>query len=302
MVAASPRRADLEATLASGGYACVVDGPEAAMAVANVVAPEHLELLFEGAEDLLPQVRAAGAVFCGPTGRRPAWATTWPGPTTSCRPTGRPASPRPCGPTTSDATSTPWRRHAGRPCATLGPHVVVLATTEGLPAHAERSIRPAPVSRRSSRCGPTSSLSPVTTRPRRRRPSDSTPTSRRSLRPRPGATTSAARSSGSTSNRLPGPGGDRPAGGAWPSCTASSPERDLLRQRLGRGAPVPAAGRSAGGSGRRVAGRLRAHLRPALPHRPAHPAPRWWPGLGPRRSPSARRSWTACWRPTRSNT
>ena len=49
-----------------GGYTCLVDGPEAAMAVANVVAPEHLELLFDGAEDLLPLVRAAGAVFFGP--------------------------------------------------------------------------------------------------------------------------------------------------------------------------------------------------------------------------------------------
>ena len=66
LVAASPRRADLEATLATGGYACLVDGPEAALAVANVVAPEHLELLCDGAEALLPLVRAAGAVFCGP--------------------------------------------------------------------------------------------------------------------------------------------------------------------------------------------------------------------------------------------
>ena len=64
-MAASPRRADLEATLAKGGYACLVDGPEAALAVANVVAPEHLELLCDGAEELLPLVRAAGAVFCG---------------------------------------------------------------------------------------------------------------------------------------------------------------------------------------------------------------------------------------------
>ena len=41
----SPRRAEIEATLAGGGYAVLVDGPEAAMAVANEIAPEHLELL-----------------------------------------------------------------------------------------------------------------------------------------------------------------------------------------------------------------------------------------------------------------
>ena len=42
IVAASSRRADLESTLASSGIACLVDGPEAAMAVANTIAPEHL--------------------------------------------------------------------------------------------------------------------------------------------------------------------------------------------------------------------------------------------------------------------
>ena len=66
LVAASPRRADLEATLGTGGYVVLVDGPDQAMAVANVVAPEHLELLVEDAEALLPLVRRAGAVFLGP--------------------------------------------------------------------------------------------------------------------------------------------------------------------------------------------------------------------------------------------
>ncbi len=65
MVASSPRRADLEATFASGGLCCLVaDGPQA-MAVVNVVAPEHLELLLEDYEPLLPLIRSAGAVFCG---------------------------------------------------------------------------------------------------------------------------------------------------------------------------------------------------------------------------------------------
>lgn len=66
LVAASPRRADLEATLGSGGYAVLVDGPEAALAVANAVAPEHLELMCADAEGLLGLVRHAGAVFWGP--------------------------------------------------------------------------------------------------------------------------------------------------------------------------------------------------------------------------------------------
>ncbi len=66
MVAASPRRAHIESTLAEGGYAVVCDGPEQAMAVANAIAPEHLELMSADPEALLPLVRNAGAVFCGP--------------------------------------------------------------------------------------------------------------------------------------------------------------------------------------------------------------------------------------------
>lgn len=66
IVRASPRRAEIEATLAGGGYAVVVDGPEAAMAVANAIAPEHLELLNADPEALVPLVVNAGAVFTGP--------------------------------------------------------------------------------------------------------------------------------------------------------------------------------------------------------------------------------------------
>ncbi len=62
----SPRRAEIEATLTGGGYAVLVDGPEAAMAVANEIAPEHLELCCEDPRTLVPLVRNAGAVFLGP--------------------------------------------------------------------------------------------------------------------------------------------------------------------------------------------------------------------------------------------
>ena len=44
----------------------VCDGPEQALAVANAIAPEHLELLVADPDALLPLVRHAGAVFCGP--------------------------------------------------------------------------------------------------------------------------------------------------------------------------------------------------------------------------------------------
>ena len=65
LVAASPRRAEIESTLATGGYAVVVDGPEQAMEVVNLIAPEHLELMTANPEALVPLVRHAGAIFCG---------------------------------------------------------------------------------------------------------------------------------------------------------------------------------------------------------------------------------------------
>jgi histidinol dehydrogenase len=66
LVAEAPRRADIEATLATGGFLALVDGPTEAIEVANLVAPEHLELLCADPEALVPLVRHAGAVFCGP--------------------------------------------------------------------------------------------------------------------------------------------------------------------------------------------------------------------------------------------
>ncbi len=65
LVADAPRRADIEATLASSGISVVCSSPEQALDVANFIAPEHLELQTEDPEALLPLVRHAGAVFCG---------------------------------------------------------------------------------------------------------------------------------------------------------------------------------------------------------------------------------------------
>jgi histidinol dehydrogenase len=66
LVAVAPRRAEIEGNFARGGHLALVDGPEQAMAVANLIAPEHLELMNEDPEALVPLVRHAGAVFCGP--------------------------------------------------------------------------------------------------------------------------------------------------------------------------------------------------------------------------------------------
>jgi histidinol dehydrogenase len=66
LVEGSPRRDQITSTLRTQGYAVIVDGPQEAMRVANLVAPEHLELICEGAGELVPLVQNAGAVFLGP--------------------------------------------------------------------------------------------------------------------------------------------------------------------------------------------------------------------------------------------
>ncbi len=138
LVAASPRRAELESTLRSGGFACLVDDPEAAVAVANAVAPEHLELLVDEAELLLPLVRSAGAVFLGRWA--PASLGDYLAGPNHVLPTNRTAR------FASALRADDFLRHlhvvsADRAAlGRLAPHVEVLAATEGLPAHAQ-SVR-----------------------------------------------------------------------------------------------------------------------------------------------------------------
>jgi histidinol dehydrogenase len=141
IVAASPRRADLESTLASSGIACLVDGPTEAMAVANTVAPEHLQLMVaEGpgadqAAALLAQVRSAGAVFIGPWA--PASLGDYIAGPNHVLPTNRTAR------FSSALRADDFRTHIHAvrvtpdAVTTLGPKVITLAETEGLPAHAD---------------------------------------------------------------------------------------------------------------------------------------------------------------------
>jgi histidinol dehydrogenase len=138
IVAASPRRADLEATLGSGGYAVLVDGPKRACAVSNVVAPEHLEILTDDAASLVAHIESAGAVFLG--SNAPASVGDYLAGPNHVLPTNRTAR------FASALRVDDFRKHIHAVSLTdealdaLGPHVEVLAETEGLPAHA-RSVR-----------------------------------------------------------------------------------------------------------------------------------------------------------------
>jgi histidinol dehydrogenase len=138
LVASSPRRGDLEATLGDGGYVVLVDGPAQALSVSNVVAPEHLELLVDDAASLLPLVQAAGAVFLGKFS--PASVGDYLAGPNHVLPTNRTAR------FASALRVDDFRRHIHavsveeKALTELGPHIVTLAETEGLPAHAE-SVR-----------------------------------------------------------------------------------------------------------------------------------------------------------------
>jgi histidinol dehydrogenase len=138
IVAESPRRADLEATLGAGGWAVLVDGPKQACAVSNVVAPEHLELLTKNAASLLGHIQSAGAVFLGTNA--PASVGDYLAGPNHVLPTNRTAR------FASALRVDDFRKHIhavgidDEALRTLGPHVVTLAETEGLPAHA-RSVQ-----------------------------------------------------------------------------------------------------------------------------------------------------------------
>jgi len=135
IVADSPRRADLESTLGAGGYAVLVDGPKQACAVANVVAPEHLEILTRDADSLLGNIQSAGAVFLGVNA--PASVGDYLAGPNHVLPTNRTAR------FASALRVDDFRKHIhavsmdDEAVRALGPHVVTLAMTEGLPAHAQ---------------------------------------------------------------------------------------------------------------------------------------------------------------------
>ena len=138
IVKESPRRAELEATLGAGGFAVLVDGPKQAIAIANIVAPEHLEILTGNAESLLSQVTSAGAVFLGPNA--PASMGDYLAGPNHVLPTNRTAR------FASALRVDDFQKHihavsvSNKALEVLGPHVVTLAETEGLPAHAQ-SVR-----------------------------------------------------------------------------------------------------------------------------------------------------------------
>ena len=138
LAARADRRAEITATLRNSGHSVLCSSVEQALEVVNEIAPEHVELMVADPEALLPQVRNAGAVFCG------LWAPASVGDYA--------AGPNHVLPTNGTArfagalgvrdfvksmhvVSTDQAGLRG-----LAPHVIALAEAEGLTAHAE-SVR-----------------------------------------------------------------------------------------------------------------------------------------------------------------
>ena len=138
LAARADRRAEITATLRNSGHSVLCSSVEQALEVVNEIAPEHVELMVADPEALLPQVRNAGAVFCG------SWAPASVGDYA--------AGPNHVLPTNGTArfagalgvrdfvksmhvVSTDQAGLRG-----LAPHVIALAEAEGLTAHAE-SVR-----------------------------------------------------------------------------------------------------------------------------------------------------------------
>jgi histidinol dehydrogenase len=134
IVAVASRREEIEATLATGGRIVLVRDAQQAMTVANLIAPEHLEIVTRDAEELLPHTRNAGAVFLGAS--TPTALGDYVAGPSHVLPTGRSAR------FASALRVDDFRKHihvvraSADGAAALGSPAAVIARAEGLDAHA----------------------------------------------------------------------------------------------------------------------------------------------------------------------
>ena len=138
LVSVADRRNEITSTLNAGGSMVLCSSPEQAIEVVNEVAPEHLEIMVADPDAILRQVRNAGAVFCG------SWTPASLGDYA--------AGPNHVLPTNGTARfasalgvkdfmkSMHIVKAEREGLERLAPHVVALATAEGLTAHAD-SVR-----------------------------------------------------------------------------------------------------------------------------------------------------------------
>lgn len=138
LLAVAPRKDDIESTLAIGGHVAIVRDGAQAIEVANAIAPEHLQIMTADAAELADSVRHAGAVFIGEMA--PASLGDYiagPSHVLPVNGTARFGGALGLEDFTKDVHIVSVTDDAIR---LAGPHVEVLAKSEGLDAHAE-SVR-----------------------------------------------------------------------------------------------------------------------------------------------------------------
>ncbi len=130
-----PRRAIINRSLRANGFIIVVRTPAQAIEIANLKAPEHLEIHTEAPRDLADQIHNAGAIFVGPWTPEPVGDyIAGPNHTLPTGGTARFFSPLSVWSfykTSHVIESTP------QGLAALAEPMVALAEAEGLTAHAE---------------------------------------------------------------------------------------------------------------------------------------------------------------------
>ena len=137
-LAGMPRQAIIAAALARRGALILVEDLDAACALANRIAPEHLELAVADPAALLPKIRHAGAIFMGHRSSE-ALGDYCAGPN-HVLPTGRTARfSSPLGVYDFQKRSSVLNLSA-EAARTLGPIAATLARGEGLDAHAQSAL------------------------------------------------------------------------------------------------------------------------------------------------------------------
>ncbi|MGI8425900.1 MAG: histidinol dehydrogenase [Actinomycetota bacterium] len=126
--------AQLRSSLEDGCSAVWVSDLEQAVDFANDFAPEHLELIFDGAGKHIDRFRSAGSIFVGPY--TPVSIGDYLGGTNHVLPTGG-AGRWASGLRTSHfQRATAVTKHTKESLAQAAAHIETLAKTEGLPLHA----------------------------------------------------------------------------------------------------------------------------------------------------------------------
>ncbi|MPZ68239.1 MAG: histidinol dehydrogenase [Actinobacteria bacterium] len=128
-----PRADEVENALIEGGRAVIVSDLEHALATADAFAPEHLELVFEGARAAVDRIHNAGSIFVGHYS--PVPVGDYVGGTNHVLPSGGAAR------WSSGLSVRDFVRHIyvsgfeRSALERLAPHIEALSEAEGLPAH-----------------------------------------------------------------------------------------------------------------------------------------------------------------------